>query len=110
MRKKIEEKKSRGHYNHFILLVYHVKLFYGSFSFIEKVVRKAETKKTASLVKLSCAKWGRSWSTKWHIRVSLVRGQEWKGYAHTWISGYGYPCCLFSWIDMMSYFSVWLDR
>lgn len=40
-KKKIEEKKSRGHYNHFILLVYHVKLFYGSFSFIEKVVRKA---------------------------------------------------------------------
>jgi hypothetical protein len=31
-------------------------------------------------------------------------------YDHLYISGYGYPYCLFDCIDDVRYFSVWLDR
>ena len=41
--------------------------------------------------------------------VCLILGQGWMGYGHPWISGYGYPCCLFGWMDGASHFSVWLD-
>lgn len=34
--------------------------------------------------------------------------EGWMVYDHPWISGYGYSCYLFGWMDRASQFTVWL--